>query len=217
MRRVGTLAQEYAALRREDLLSPRKASHCLQWARERLAAHGLYMRAEEIGRYQSSFCNQEGADVYTLASLKGRLRVEIAFIPDDHGESDDFESDDYAGLLKYFRRDAKLGRHASHLAALRALANAKEAKDSDREIHTYGISVNVFWNTPQLESGDPIGESSCWGFTSDFSNDSRDYQWSCALDQYREAMHGICCEIRSRRKAERKALMIEAFQANFSI
>ena len=215
MRRVGTLAEEYRKIRRENVSRPAKARHALQWARDRVAAYSLYMRADDIKpRRETSFCNDNGADVFTFASRNDAIRVELAFIPDDRGlEADDWGSDDYASLRRYFRNDEKLGRHDAHLAAVRALKAREEAEKDDRDRYAYGISVRIFYGDDE----NPIGEADCWGFADDYSNASEEYRWQSALDQYREAAHGLCGKIRNARREAFRAVMAEAFAANFAI
>lgn len=217
MNRTGTVAEEYRKLRREE--RPAKARHAIQWARDRVAAYDLYTRAEERSRFKTSHCNDDGATVYLVESKSGKLRVELAFIPDYQGsEADDFGSDTLASLITYFRGpDERLGRHESYLRAVRAIKAREEAKNDTRDRYSYGISVRAFWNTPELEEGEPIGEASCWGFTDDGSQASDDYQWSSAVDQYREAMHGICGAIRDKQRQAFRAIMTEAFAANFAV
>lgn len=215
MRRVGTLAEEYRKIRRENARRPAKARHALQWARDRVAAYSLYSRADDIKpRRETSFCNESGADVFTFASRNDAIRVELAFIPDDHGpEEDDWGSDDYASFRRYFRNDEKLGRHDAHLAAVRALKARDEAKEDNRDRYAYGISVRIFYGDDE----NPIGEADCWGFTDDYSAESEAYRWQSALDQYREAAHGLCGKIRNARREAFRAVMAEAFAANFAI
>lgn len=213
MRRIENVADEFRRIRAEPG-RPNKALHALQWARERVAAHSLYSRADDIKpARQTSFCNDEGADVYTLESRTGRLRVELAFIPDDFcGEPDDDCSDDYASLYKYWRGPYEnLGRDAAHLATLRGLKAHKEAAPDD--VYVYGISVRVFYG----DAADPIGEAACWGFTDDGSQASEEYRWTSALDQYREALYGVRDKIRLERRAAYQAMMREAFAANFAV
>lgn len=216
MRRVGTVATEYAKLRSENAERPAKARHAIQWARDRVAAYSLYSRVDDIKPvYQTSFCNDQGATVYTMESRSGRLRVELAFIPDDsplHDFGDDGR-DDYAALRRYFRNDEKLGRNAAHLAALRSLKAREEAESDTRDVYAYGIVARVFYGDDE----DPISEASCWGFADDGSQVSDDYQWTSAVDQYREAMHGVADKIRQQRRVAFNAMMREAFAANFTL
>lgn len=216
MNRTGTVAEEYRKIRIEG--RPAQARHAFQWARDRVAAYSLYSRAESVQARRTSFCNDECADVYTLASINGRLRVEIAFLPDYEG-SEPFENDDtLASLIRYFRGPYEnLTRHDAYSRAVAALKARKEAEADDRERYTYGISVKVFWDTPELKDEEPIGESSCWGFIDDGSQASDEYRWASTLDQYRDALHGVRDKIRLERRAAYQAMMTEAFAANFAV
>lgn len=214
MRRVGTVADVYREIRNESASRPAKARHALQWARDQVAAYALYSRADDIKpRRETSFCNESGADVFTFASRNNAIRVELAFIPDDHGrEADDWGTDDYASFHRYFRNEEKLRRHDAHLAAVRALKAREEAKD-DRDRYAYGISVRVFYG----DGENPIGEADCWGMADDYSAESEAYRWQSATELYREATHGLCGKIRQARKQALRDIMAEAFAANFAV
>lgn len=189
------------------------ASLALRWAKESRKDDAFEGRFQGVGRYQSSFCNDDGADVYELASASDAIRVELAIMPDYHGR-DDFEPFDADATRRYFRETEKLGK-AETERRLR-LAVEREARFQERrergDFGVYGVAVRVFYNTPRLESGEPIAEDSCWGYESDGSD-----LWNFAREVYSTATHGLCAKLRSKRREERRAIMAEAFAANFAL
>lgn len=204
------LAELYRKHRRDGLA----ASVALAWAREQLATDAFEWRAEQVSRFKTSFCNQEGAEVWEIESASGRLRVELAVMPDYDGRDDDAEDADAAELWRFFREEKKLGRTAAREAVAESLekqAAYRRARERG-DYQSVGVGVRVFWNVPRLEAGEPIAEDYCYGYETDGSD-----VWQFVREIYQNATHGLCAKLREIRQAERRALMAEAFAANFTI
>lgn len=214
MRRVGTLAEEY----RRNRKTGASALTAFHWAKSARETSAFWYRAEGVSKYKTSFCNTDGADVWQIESKSGAIRAEIAIMPDYDGGLDlDHGTEDYASFRRYFRDTAKLGRNAAHLAALKALRQYEEDQKGEQSGSVYGVAVRVFHNVPQLESGDPIGEDSLWGIIIADDDDGERYLWECAAQVYAEATAGLCGKIRQQRREAFRAVMAEAFAANFAI
>ena len=214
MRRFVSTAESY----RRNRATGARALHAFQWAKAERATVAFWYRAEGVSKYKTSFCNADGADVWEIESRSGAIRAEIAIMPDyDDDAGRDHGSDDYASFRKFFREEQKLGRNASHLAALAAVKRQAEDNASDGNRTVCGVSVRIFHNVPRLEAGEPIGEDSLWGIEIGDDADSDFYLWDCVLQVYREAAHGLCGKIRNARREAFRAIMAEAFAANFAI
>ena len=214
MRRFVSMAESY----RRNRATGARAVHAFQWAKAERATVAFWYRAEGVSKYKTSFCNEDGADVWEIESHSGAIRVEIAIMPDHDGGLDrDHGSDDYASFRRYFRDVEKLGKAEAHQRAVAAVKQQAEDNASDGNGTVCGVSVRVFYDVPRLEAGDPIGEDSLWGIEISNDADSEFYLWDCVLQVYREATHGLCGKIRQARKQALRDIMAEAFAANFAV
>jgi hypothetical protein len=218
MRRFISIAESYRRHRAERD-GRNKAAWAFQWAKTERDVSAFWYRAEGVSKYQTSFCNTDGAEVWNIESKSGALRVELAIMPDYDGDDGrDYGSEDYASFLRFFRETEKLGKHAAHVAAVKALRQYKEDQEDDgRDLQTYGVAVRVFYNVPRLEDGEPIAEDALWGITVADDDNGERYLWECLLQTYQEATAGLCGKIRTERREAFRAMMSEAFAANFAI
>jgi len=214
MRRVGTLAEEY----RRNRQTGASALTAYQWAKSARETSAFWYRAEGVSKYKTSFCNADGAEVWEIESKSGAIRAEIAIMPDYDGGLDfDHGTEDYASFRRYFRETAKLGKHAAHVAAVKALRQYEEDQKGENNGSCYGVAVRVFHNVPRLEAGEPIGEDSLWGICVNDDAEGERYLWECAAQVYAEATSGLCRKIRDARREAFRAIMAEAFAANFAV
>lgn len=218
MRRFISIAESYHRHRAERD-GRNRATGAHQWAKTERDVSAFWYRAEVVSKYQTSFCNTDGAEVWNIESKSGALRVELAIMPDYGGDDGhDHGSEGYASLHRFFRETEKLGKHAAHVAAVKALRQYKEDQEDDvHDLLTYGVAVRVFYNVPRLEDGEPIGEYSLWGITVKNDDNGEAYLWECLLQTYGEATAGLCGKIRTERREAFRAMMSEAFAANFAI
>lgn len=214
MRRFVSMAESY----RRNRATGARAVHAFQWAKAERATVAFWYRAEGVSKYKTSFCNADGADVWEIESHSGAIRVEIAIMPDRDGGLDrDHGSDDYASFRRYFRDVEKLGKAEAHQRAVAAVKQQAEDNASDGNGTVCGVAVRVFHNVPRLEAGEPIGEDSLWGICVNDDGEGERYLWECAAQVYAEATAGLCGKIRNARREAFRAVMAEAFAANFAI
>lgn len=190
------IAAEYVKHRAEGL----GAMYALQWARQSAASRAFEWQWNSESNYRTSHCNDSPLAVYERESASGRLRVELAFIGDDAARDDDDSEETADSLYTFFRTERKLGKVQARDAARADLERIAEYKEKRQRggYETIGVSVRVFWNVPKLDAGEPIAESSCWGFETADSDSAE--SWNFARDIYCDAIGEAIRKLRSQHR-----------------